>query len=86
MSKHISTSPLLTKDSFPSPARLARGGFGNEAGVRENHYAFTVTNHLFFRTLKVFPALAARSARSMAKPSHQKKPNVTNIISFIDIK
>jgi hypothetical protein len=51
---------LRLKVSFPSPARLERGGFGNEAGVRENHYAFTVTNHLFFRTHKVFPALAAR--------------------------
>jgi hypothetical protein len=36
---YISTSPLLTEVSFPSPAWLERGGFGNEAGVRENHGA-----------------------------------------------
>jgi hypothetical protein len=28
--------------SFPSPARLERGGFGNEAGVREKHGASPV--------------------------------------------
>jgi hypothetical protein len=38
---YISTSPLLTDVSFPSPAGLERGGFGNEAGVREKHGAFT---------------------------------------------
>jgi len=38
---YISTSPLLTEVSFPSPAGLERGGFGNEAGVREKHGAFT---------------------------------------------
>jgi hypothetical protein len=37
---YISTSPLLTEVSFPSPAWLERGGFGNEAGVRENHGAY----------------------------------------------
>ena len=38
---YISASPLLTEVSFPSPAGLERGGFGNEAGVREKHGAFT---------------------------------------------
>ena len=37
---YISTSPLLTEVSFPSPAWLERGGFGNEAGVREKHGAY----------------------------------------------
>ncbi len=37
---YISTSPLLTEVSFPSPAGLERGGFGNEAGVREKQGAF----------------------------------------------
>jgi hypothetical protein len=36
---YISTSPLLTEVSFPSPARLERGGFGNESGMREKYGA-----------------------------------------------
>jgi hypothetical protein len=47
--------------SFPSPARPERGGFGNEAGVRENHRVFTVAVHLFPAHNRHIPTLKDRS-------------------------